>query len=726
MSSIDGYGSIASSGYVTIDGYESPEQEISKSHPITSPNTFMERKSFPRLLSKEDFPQFLKNKQLLLAQENFTAQGLFRIGIGHHSEVYRTSITVELDKKEQIESAVKVIGDANDEEFRNESIMLAEAQDIKNSCVVPLIGVYLPQTEIKNKWFSNNMLITKYMKNGDVENYLKNFDHKITHSLVLKWCKQLVEAAIFIKNLGIVHRDISARNCFLDCDMDLKLGDFGLARRSNVDGEVNEVIYRVTTPTRKLPTPLFSPEAFTESIFSHKSDIWAVGITFWEFFTRCKKTPYAGECYNLKEFLIDGKRLKRPSSMAHDIYKLCLECWQRERQHRPDGDELLEQICEILKNPSDYGVNMDDCINQNFDAEKLDELEESYEKGLLYNIQITGENLKICDITGSSDPYFRLKFDNNGNKRYKSSVIEKSLDPEWEPIIVQVVPCPYLEGKTVIVSDSRPRTVSATMFDISDLNAVIKMEIWDKDPKFNPDDFMGKLELPLNKFLLGGKHSLVKQSGDPVLVKNKPSFINIKSSKGPKLNETIGKRIESTNSTSIDENSIYSLKTFGSSYNHGLSGGNLNISGSKQSCGFSSIQIKTQVSLQNHESNFYIEKVDVGLCTKDNGNEFYLHGCYKQTEKYLEISDDITESGQWHVKKILKVDGAETDLSAFKFLIVRVMIKSDTDEKRRNPIVTVFPIFESSNIELLRQKSADPPEMGTVPTHISHSTQQLQ
>ena len=274
-------------------------------------------------------PNFLKRlsaKQLLLKRDNFSGnqQKWNKIGSGHYADVYKTHVTPKFNPNKPVESAAKILKDRHGQtEFQNEALMLAEAHGVLDSCIVPVIGIYFPDKKNKPEktdfeGFSRTMLITEFMHNGDAETFLKIPENVVPHPLVLKWCKQLANASVFMNNHGIVHRDISARNCFLDYDMDLKLGDFGLARKS----EDKKTVYQAISMGRQLPLPYLSLEAFQEMVFTHKSDIWAIGITFWEFYTRCEKTPYTGEIPlgQLAENLEKGKRLKRPDLMPKSIY----------------------------------------------------------------------------------------------------------------------------------------------------------------------------------------------------------------------------------------------------------------------------------------------------------------------------------------------------------------------------------------------------------------------
>ena len=116
--------------------------------------------------------------------------------------------------------------------------------------------------------------------------------------------------------------------------------------------EINKQLYKAMNQDRRLPIPWLSPECFTECVFSHKSDIWAVGITIWEFCTQCKIIPYVDELngQSFKDCITSGKILNQPDSMTDCVYELCKKCWQTDPENRPNGRHLLIMIPDIYKN----------------------------------------------------------------------------------------------------------------------------------------------------------------------------------------------------------------------------------------------------------------------------------------------------------------------------------------------------------------------------------------
>lgn len=59
----------------------------------------------------------------------------------------------------------------------------------------------------------------------------------LTEPEVRYFMKQIVEGCKYLHDNKIIHRDLKLGNLFLNDEMDVKIGDFGLATKVEVDGE---------------------------------------------------------------------------------------------------------------------------------------------------------------------------------------------------------------------------------------------------------------------------------------------------------------------------------------------------------------------------------------------------------------------------------------------------------------------------------------------------------
>ena len=72
----------------------------------------------------------------------------------------------------------------------------------------------------------------------------------------------------------VMHRDLKPANIFIDAHDNLKLGDLGLGR--DFTSQTMEAFSRVGTPL------YMSPQILSKQSYTNKSDLWSVGLIFYE------------------------------------------------------------------------------------------------------------------------------------------------------------------------------------------------------------------------------------------------------------------------------------------------------------------------------------------------------------------------------------------------------------------------------------------------------------
>lgn len=91
---------------------------------------------------------------------------------------------------------------------------------------------------------------------------------RITEPELRYYVRQIVLACVYLHDCKIVHRDLKLGNLFLNDDMQVKVGDFGLASRMN-PGERKKTL--CGTPN------YIAPEVLLESGHGYEVDVWSLG-----------------------------------------------------------------------------------------------------------------------------------------------------------------------------------------------------------------------------------------------------------------------------------------------------------------------------------------------------------------------------------------------------------------------------------------------------------------
>ncbi|XP_031301720.1 cytoplasmic tyrosine-protein kinase BMX isoform X4 [Camelus dromedarius] len=230
--------------------------------------------------------------------------------------------------KGEYDVAVKMIkeGSMSEDEFFQEAQTMMKLNHPK---LVKFYGVCSKRYPI--------YIVTEYITNGCLLNYLKSHGKRLEPSQLLEMCCDVCEGMAFLESHQFIHRDLAARNCLVDSDLSVKVSDFGMTRYVLDDQYVSSV-------GTKFPVKWSAPEVFHYFKYSSKSDVWAFGILMWEVFSLGKQ-PY--DLYDNSQVVVkvsQGHRLYRPQLASDTIYQIMYSCWHELPEKRPTFQQLLSSI----------------------------------------------------------------------------------------------------------------------------------------------------------------------------------------------------------------------------------------------------------------------------------------------------------------------------------------------------------------------------------------------
>ncbi|KAF5225226.1 hypothetical protein ECC02_001772 [Trypanosoma cruzi] len=103
--------------------------------------------------------------------------------------------------------------------------------------------------------------------------------------VIIEWMAELLCALAYLHSRSILHRDIKTSNIFITGKNHVKLGDFGVCT----------VLTSTSVAARSMiGTPLyFSPEVCEEEPYDQRSDVWSLGVVFYEMCTL--RRPFEAE-----------------------------------------------------------------------------------------------------------------------------------------------------------------------------------------------------------------------------------------------------------------------------------------------------------------------------------------------------------------------------------------------------------------------------------------------
>ncbi|CAH2300139.1 tyrosine- kinase Tec isoform X1 [Pelobates cultripes] len=120
----------------------------------------------------------------------------------------------------QYKVAIKAIreGAMSEEDFIEEAKVMMKFTHPK---LVQLYGVCTQQRPI--------YIVTEFMEQGCLLNYLRQKNGQFSRDLLLSMCQDVCEGMTYLEENNFIHRDLAARNCLVN-DGVVKVSDFGMTR----------------------------------------------------------------------------------------------------------------------------------------------------------------------------------------------------------------------------------------------------------------------------------------------------------------------------------------------------------------------------------------------------------------------------------------------------------------------------------------------------------------
>lgn len=186
----------------------------------------------------------------------------------------------------------------------------------------------------------------EYIDGDSLRNTLKN--KSLSAEQKERLTIQFLRGLDFAHKNGIIHRDIKPENIFIDKNLNVKLGDFGLA----LSAEDNFV----TNPYSIVGTPSYmSPEQIRGAKLTLQSDLFSAGVVLFELYTG--KNPFLRDNVSLTlneingydEFTLEEKL----TGVSDQIKKVLLKLLKKTPGHRySSAEEVLKELNAWVEYPT--------------------------------------------------------------------------------------------------------------------------------------------------------------------------------------------------------------------------------------------------------------------------------------------------------------------------------------------------------------------------------------
>ena len=194
------------------------------------------------------------------------------------------------------------------------------------------------------------MLVTEYMSNGDLQNFLSHASSSsFSWKQKLRCALDVSEGLVYLHSWDpkIIHRDLKPANVLLNGELRAKIADFGISR------EMDESTMTVGMGTYRW----MAPEVLTSGHYSESADIFSLGAILSELDTH--KTPYSDLVNTNGKSLTDAAILSkvmnggiRPTFTAacpRVVLDLAADCLSFDPEERPLAVEVSFRLRTALK-----------------------------------------------------------------------------------------------------------------------------------------------------------------------------------------------------------------------------------------------------------------------------------------------------------------------------------------------------------------------------------------
>ncbi|GLT98417.1 hypothetical protein SLE2022_159220 [Rubroshorea leprosula] len=233
------------------------------------------------------------------------------------------------------------------QDFRHEVNLLVK---LRHPNVVQFLGAVTEKKPL--------MLITEYLRGGDLHQYLKE-KSALNPSIAINFALDIARGMAYLHNEPnvIIHRDLKPRNVLLvNSSADhLKVGDFGLSKLIKVQNSHD--VYKLTGETGSYR--YMAPEVFKHRRYDKKVDVFSFAMILYEMLEG--EPPFSNyEPYEAAKYVADGHRpVFRTKSCLPELRDLTEKCWAADMNQRPSFLEILKKLEKIKENlPSDHHWNI--------------------------------------------------------------------------------------------------------------------------------------------------------------------------------------------------------------------------------------------------------------------------------------------------------------------------------------------------------------------------------
>lgn len=211
-------------------------------------------------------------------------------------------------------------------EIENEITLM---QNLRHRNIVTLLGTQRQGNKLN--------ILMEYVPGKSLDSLLEKFG-AFSEKVIKSYTYQLLEALAYCHAAHVVHRDIKGKNILIDTKGNLKLADFGSAKR------VQNIMSKDAPSVSYNYTPLWTAPEVLVGDYNSKVDVWSLGCVIIEMASG--KPPWAEQNFEnpfraLYHIGNSNAIPKIPDTLSDVGKEFVVACLSRDPDKRPSAAELL-------------------------------------------------------------------------------------------------------------------------------------------------------------------------------------------------------------------------------------------------------------------------------------------------------------------------------------------------------------------------------------------------
>ncbi|KAF9265418.1 Pkinase-domain-containing protein [Marasmius fiardii PR-910] len=180
-------------------------------------------------------------------------------------------------------------------------------------------------------------IFLEYVPGGSVTALLRNYG-AFEETLVKNFVRQILQGLSYLHERGIIHRDIKGANILVDNKGGVKISDFGISKKMDMQALTGNRTHR---PSLQGSVFWMAPEVVKQTTHTEKADIWSVGCLVVEMLTG--EHPWA-QLSQMQAIFKIGSSAKPtiPSDITTEAQDFLSRTFEIDHTARPSASELLQ------------------------------------------------------------------------------------------------------------------------------------------------------------------------------------------------------------------------------------------------------------------------------------------------------------------------------------------------------------------------------------------------